>query len=1239
MFILNMVSDQENFDNKDNIDISSDVFSPKLELEDTEDIKDTEDLEDLEDTKDIKDLEDTEDLEENKNIKNKNKQESPYPEYGDPEFQNKIYSKREFYSNKIPSKSYIKDYSDVKEYREKICTLSVTPFEQQAFLSNYINPNTNYTGLLVMHGLGTGKTCAGIQIAEKFKPLVQKYTTKIVVLVSGPLMKNNWIKELKKCTGDTYMKRPENVYIPLGERDNLDKIALNNILQYYKFMSYKSFYKRVLGELIKEDTIRLTDNKLRSVKKKNVDGEYERDISIDRITSLDNSLIIVDEAHHLTGNMYGEALKKILKNSVNLKLVLLTATPMKNYADDIIELLNFLRPPDAPILREKVFTTTSNYLMDFKPNGIEYLKKMSLGYVSYLRGQDPLVFAERIDKGEIASEMLFTKLVRCKMYPFQQKVYDDTLLLEAEDALDKRSQAVANFAFPGLDQSNNITGYFGNNGISTVINQLVTKQELINKKISKDILKLSNNNLDLIKLNNSKNIKNITGKIYSLEYLKNFSIKFYTCLVKLNRLTSLDKGAKLAFIYSNLVKSGIDVFAEILLQNGYLSYEDDKTNYQINSNTRCYLCGVKFEEHDKDEDEVKVKVKENKVDKVKIKNKENKENKVDKVKIKENKEKNKVNININKHEFYPATFLTVTGAVDEESEIESTDKIDIIQNVFNSVQNSTGRYIKLILGSMVMNEGISLKNIAEVHILDVYYNLGKIDQVVGRAIRHCSHKNIINDENKYPSVLVYKYVVTLSNLNNRKLSTEEEIYKKAEFKYLLIKRVERALKQSCIDCPLNRSDNIFPDELVKFKDCYKLNDNNNNKNNNKELLCPAKCDFLDCDYMCDDQVLNKLHWDPKNKIYKKIPKDKLDNSTFNQELARTEINIIKNLIKNMYVLNYVYVLQDILDYVKNSFEGEKRDLFDSFFVFKSLDELIPKTEHDFNSFKDTVFDKFNRPGYLIFVNKYYIFQPYDQPEDASMYYRSTYSKTLNSEFTLYNYIKNSNKYLSKEDDKEIATYKTNIENIELKLNKISYDFEPTLDYYASRQEFKYIGIIDRESVKKKSLATVDIIKDVFKLREKRGKILDKKRGTGIVSYFGSVCDNSKSKEYLIKILKSLNITNLSKNRLSICESIRDKLLHLEKYSLGKDKLTYVIIPANHKTYEFPYNLEDRVDYIKNKIKDYIKIKLDISVKKISKDNLFEYLIIINTSKLDIYKKFLEELGAVFTDNRWEIKIK
>ena len=100
------------------------------------------------------------------------------------------------------------------------------------------------------------------------------------------------------------------------------------------------------------------------------------------------------------------------------------------------------------------------------------------------------------------------------------------------------------------------------------------------------------------------------------------------------------------------------------------------------------------------------------------------------------------------------------------------------------MSNKNGKYIKFILGTKVMNEGITLENVREVHILDVHYNLGKVDQVIGRGIRMCKHQNVINDKYKFPKVNVYSYVASLKN----KLSTDEEFISKSRIKIFIVKK-------------------------------------------------------------------------------------------------------------------------------------------------------------------------------------------------------------------------------------------------------------------------------------------------------------------------------------------------------------------------------------------------------------------------------------------------------------------
>lgn len=109
-----------------------------------------------------------------------------------------------------------------------------------------------------------------------------------------------------------------------------------------------------------------------------------------------------------------------------------------------------------------------------------------------------------------------------------------------------------------------------------------------------------------------------------------------------------------------------------------------------------------------------------------------------------------------------------------------------------------------------------------------------------------------------------------------------------------------------------------------------------------------------------------------------------------------------------------------------------------------------------------------------------------------------------------------------------------------------YDHE----YYRNRDEFKYVGIIDKERKHKQSL---DVPEDVFKLRNKRSKNLTKKRGFGIENFTGAVCYNAKSKEYLNKIAKELKIpTSDTKTRVKLCEVIKEYMLDLEKYATSKD---------------------------------------------------------------------------------------
>lgn len=1043
-----------------------------------------------------------------------------YPNTDDEEFQSKIYKKREFYASRIKKMKKMKTYEDVKNYRYNECENYNKLRPQQTFLANFIHPDTPYRGLLIFHGVGTGKTACAISIAENFKDMVIKYNTKIHILVPGPLIIDHWYNDIIKFTGDKYLvdiKDKHNLEIMnLNDKEKINSITLNIIKQYYKIISHSSFTRSVIGQRIIEKVV--VDQTLAKSYKKTADGEYDREYGLNKITSLDNTILIVDEAHYLNGEEFSLALSKIIKNSRNLRLILLSATPMMNSAEEIVHLLNYLRPLNSQIKKEKIFTNQPIlHKMEIINGGLEYLKKMANGYMSYYRGANPLLFAERVDVGEIPDGLMFTKLIRCYMGDFQLKTYR-MVKIEIEDTLDRTLGAVSNIVFPILDNNKELIGTYSVGGLEKLIKLLkssnknvllnLINEKLLNKKYEKD---------DQSILYYDEQFKVLRGEIFKIHNLNIFSSKFVKLFNNLHLLYDRPeddkyRGAKTAFIFSNLVKVGIELVKSVMIENGYLEF-DENNKYNISDNTIDYLTGYSYKECG--------------------------------------------NKNLT---FSPATFFVVTGTI-ENDENPTDEKKIIIDNIFNNNNNVNGKHIKFIFGSKIMSEGTTLKNVGEVHILDAHYTLNRIYQAMGRALRQCMHYSITNEQNSYPKVHVYRYVASISN---DELSAEETMYQKAEKKYVIVKKVERALKEVAIDCPILYNGNVFPNEIEKYKQCKPPS------LNRSENHCPEQCDFQICEYKCDDKILNTKYYDPSSGIYKKLSKKGLDYSTFNKNLARDEINYVKKIIKYMFKINIAYTLSDILFFVEIKYM--KKELFDKFFVYKALDEFIPVTENDFLNYSDIIIDQYGNNGYLIYKNKYYVFQSFETNEDASMLNRNKFIGVINYDINLHHYLQING----------LIQAPVSSHNIKMLIDDTNL-------YYSKKPEFEIMGYID-------------IVNDVeiFKMKFSQNKSKsDKKRGTGIQTEQGINC-LSMSKNKIDKIMEMLKI-KINGTKKDKCSFIKETLLYLEKYSTVKDdnKYVYCYIPKYITSYPFPYNLEDRVNVLignLEKIAEKYKLNLKFNVK-------------------------------------------
>lgn len=141
---------------------------------------------------------------------------------------------------------------------------------------------------------------------------------------------------------------------------------------------------------------------------------------------------------------------------------------------------------------------------------------------------------------------------------------------------------------------------------------------------------------------------------------------------------------------------------------------------------------------------------------------------------------------------------------------ESNEVKEEIKAVFNNKNNADGSRLKIMLGSPSIKEGVSLLRVQQVHILEPYWNQSRLDQVIGRAIRYCSHKDM-PEEKRIVKVYIY-----ISYHPKEKQSIDEYIQKLAQTKKKLISEFELALKEAAVDCEIFKHANVYSkDEDIK----------------------------------------------------------------------------------------------------------------------------------------------------------------------------------------------------------------------------------------------------------------------------------------------------------------------------------------------------------------------------------------------------------------------------------------
>tara|TARA_Y100000768_G_scaffold135612_1_gene100956 strand:- start:2878 stop:4572 length:1695 start_codon:yes stop_codon:yes gene_type:complete len=128
---------------------------------------------------------------------------------------------------------------------------------------------------------------------------------------------------------------------------------------------------------------------------------------------------------------------------------------------------------------------------------------------------------------------------------------------------------------------------------------------------------------------------------------------------------------------------------------------------------------------------------------------------------------------------------------------------DLIRNIFNQEANKDGSKLFIILGSPSIKEGVSLLRVNQVHILEPYWNMSLLSQVIGRAVRFCSHKDLPKNK-RYVDIFLY-----IAVYKTNKNTIDNYIWSMANKKKDIINDLEKVIKESSIDCKLNYNGNVY----------------------------------------------------------------------------------------------------------------------------------------------------------------------------------------------------------------------------------------------------------------------------------------------------------------------------------------------------------------------------------------------------------------------------------------------
>ena len=818
----------------------------------------------------------------------------PYPHLDDRQFQKKITVKKEFQYR------YDGEIDDVSRKSEIVCKKkSRELFPHQEFIKRYISNDTPYNGMLLYHGLGSGKTCSAIGVTEALRTY-SKYIQgfKKIMIVASPnvqenfklqlfnpssLKKVNGIWNISGCLGNSFVEELNITQINDLEKEVLIQKINKIISNHYIFLGYVE-----LANII--------EKLYRMKHKEKVLRNY-----------FEGRVIVIDEIHNIRLTSDSDKAKKkvatMLKSLVQIvkqiRFIFLTGTPMYNDPKEIIFILNILNANDnrSTLTIGEVFDVNGELKVK---DGIEIGKQKLMlkanGYVSYVRGENPYAFPflvtpkmyqdprsikalkkypeRQFNNNRITKGIQHLDLYLHKMTETQEEGYDHFI--------DQITSELSEEELERFEEMDSVQYTMVMKPIQALnINYKIRTKDSNNYYVGKEGLK------QVMRFRESANPPSKNNFEYKINagMFQHDKIGQYSVKIK-SILDHIINSKGIVLVYSQYIDGGLVPMALALEELGMKRYTN-KNLFKSPPNEPLNVYNMSRDP------------------------------------------------SLFTDEFKHASYAIICG--DKKLSPNNKEEVEALTH-----NNMNGERVKVVLISQAGSEGIDLNYLRQVHIMEPWYNMNRIEQIIGRARRNCSHKDLPLEER---NVQLFLHSTLLDKIE----SMDMFLYRKSEIKSVKIGKVSKLLKSVAVDCILNKEQQSFSKmtEVVKIK-----------LSNYKEIDFEVKdqpytslCDYSDT---CEFECVNK-----SSAI--------TDKTTYTYESAKNSKIVDK--IKELFTMKHVYHAEELRTLLKPGIETERA-------FYNMIND------------REILIDKFGRKGYLINVNNLYLFQPIEiKDKHITMYER------------------------------------------------------------------------------------------------------------------------------------------------------------------------------------------------------------------------------------------------------------